>query len=73
MTAGGVEPVDELQQHAVVTRVGGVRGDETAGDPDQAEQTSVLVVQVDQLDHRVGSFAGGVLELAEFSFEPGRL
>ena len=73
VTAGSIQAINEFQQHVMMPLVGGMRGDKTLGDTDQAEQPAMLVIQVDQLDHHLGRLTGGVLELAEFGFEARRL
>ena len=65
--------VDQLQHHRAVTRVRRMRGHELLGDAHQTKQPPVAVVQVGQLDHHLGGFGRGVLELAEVRLQCCRL
>ena len=73
VTTGCIQTVDELQQDVVVTRVGGMRGDKSAAHANQTKQTTVLMIQVDQLGHHVGRFTRRVLELPQFALKTSRL
>jgi hypothetical protein len=47
--------------------------DELLGDAHEAEQPAVLVIQIDQLDHRLGRFGRSVFELAQLGLQNGSL